>query len=406
MSLKLEACQASTVFKYINIKIKLLKTNLHIKFNKKCLQLNIIPKYSTIRINNTSEVAKKVKRIAEVTWIKEEIRQLYNKKTRLNELLYKSNLKLLNTIHPVLIFNLMQYVNNRIMKVILPIAQKHDKKINNLISSQHNNMITKCKHTFYSRVSNLTDIEFDSRELNLLNKGLKYNVPDFNKNHLTREIIHAEAAIKTVPNVNSQNELRVLINSKLNKALSIHNKNYSQPFNLKSIYFNNLRVINQIRNKVEEHNAIVTKADKGNTLVIISREVYQQKVYDFIHNNNIKPIDVDPTSKFVKSLNNAINKCTHLFNDTTRRYLKPMAAQAPHFTGLLKIHKEDTPIRPLINYTTAPGYKAAKKLAEIIKNNITLENNHSIKNSSELVDLTRDINIETQYKLVLSLIHI
>ena len=48
-----------------------------------------------------------------------------------------------------------------------------------------------------------------------------------------------------------------------------------------------------------------------------------------------------------------------------------MTAQAPHFTGLPKIHKEDTPIRPLINYTTAPGYKAAKKLADIIKNNIT-----------------------------------
>lgn len=29
------------------MKSKLLKANLHIRFNKKCIQLNVIPKYST-----------------------------------------------------------------------------------------------------------------------------------------------------------------------------------------------------------------------------------------------------------------------------------------------------------------------------------------------------------------------
>ena len=50
--------------------------------------------------------------------------------------------------------------------------------------------------------------------------------------------------------------------------------------------------------------------------------------------------------------------------------MKPINAQAPRFTGLPKIHKENVPIRPLINYTSAPTYKTAKKLAQIIKKDV------------------------------------
>ena len=87
---KLEAGQASIVFKYLNIKMKLLKTCLHIKFNKKCLVNKVIPKYANIRIKNTSNTAVKIKERAEIMWIKEEIKCLYAKKSNLNFRLYKT----------------------------------------------------------------------------------------------------------------------------------------------------------------------------------------------------------------------------------------------------------------------------------------------------------------------------
>ena len=88
----MEASQASIVFKYQNVKIKLLKTNLHIKFNKKCLENNLIPKYARIYINNTSPTARKTKEHAELFWVKSEIKYLYRKKLMLNNrcLLYTS----------------------------------------------------------------------------------------------------------------------------------------------------------------------------------------------------------------------------------------------------------------------------------------------------------------------------
>jgi len=36
---------------------------------------------------------------------------------------------------------------------------------------------------------------------------------------------------------------------------------------------------------------------------------------------------------------------------------------APTMRGLVKLHKEDIPIRPIINWRNAPGYKLAKMLA-------------------------------------------
>ena len=44
-----------------------------------------------------------------------------------------------------------------------------------------------------------------------------------------------------------------------------------------------------------------------------------------------------------------------------------MIPSAPKFTELPKIHKKDIPIGPLVNFTTAPGFKTSKILYKINK---------------------------------------
>ena len=65
--------------------------------------------------------------------------------------------------------------------------------------------------------------------------------------------------------------------------------------------------------------------DRGDTLVVMEKRDYTQKVFDFINNNNIKKIDRDPTKAYVKTLNNTINQCNFLLDEKTRRYLKPIS---------------------------------------------------------------------------------
>ena len=184
-------------------------------------------------------------------------------------------------------------------------------------------------------------------------QGLKYNVPRFNTtNEIVHEVVNAEAAIKRLNGSVAQNEAKVFINNKLNNAIN-SNKCKSQNNFLKSKYKQDIMNLKTIKSKLEKNDAIISKADKGDTLVVMQKRDYTQKVFDFINNNNIKKIDRDPTKAYVKTLNNTINQCKFLLDEKTRRYLKPINATAPKFTGLPKIHKESTPV----SYTHLDVYK-------------------------------------------------
>jgi hypothetical protein len=70
-----------------------------------------------------------------------------------------------------------------------------------------------------------------------------------------------------------------------------------------------------------------------------------------------------------------------------------MNPKATFLRGLPKVHKDGTPIRPLVDYTTAPTFKLAKKLESILKNHMVLNNSYSLKNSFDLIDKTKHLNV-------------
>jgi hypothetical protein len=140
-------------------------------FNKQCLSKNITPKYANINVPQTSKAAKFTQSKVNSIRIKDEIKFLYRKKDHLNKELYQAHLKAAqewgDTWHMM-----RDYLHNNI---------DMDKKYNTLKQKlrklEHTQTNTpKHLHTFYPRVTNNTNIKFNSDELNLLNKGLKYNL--------------------------------------------------------------------------------------------------------------------------------------------------------------------------------------------------------------------------------------
>lgn len=130
---------------------------------------------------------------------------------------------------------------------------------------------------------------------------------------------------------------------------------------------------------------MVTKADKGNSLVILYKQDYINKVETFLAENNINKIDSDPTLSFSKEINKAISSSMNLLTAAEIHRSKVNNPSAPCLRGLPKIHKDGIPIRPLVNFIPSPPYNVSKKLEQIIRNQTVLENSHSIKNSLELV---------------------
>ena len=76
-----------------------------------------------------------------------------------------------------------------------------------------------------------------------------------------------------------------------------------------------------------------------------------------------------------------------------------MNAKAPIFTGLPKIHKDNIPIRPLVNFTTATGLKTAKPLVRLIKDKLQLQNNHSIVNNTDFINRVKSVELQPNHKL-------
>jgi len=74
------------------LKIKVLKCNADIFFNKQCLFKKIVPKYANIKVCTTSPAALRTKSKAQIIRIKEEIKFLYKKKDKVNKDLYKAYL--------------------------------------------------------------------------------------------------------------------------------------------------------------------------------------------------------------------------------------------------------------------------------------------------------------------------
>lgn len=60
------------------------------------------------------------------------------------------------------------------------------------------------------------------------------------------------------------------------------------------------------------------KADKGHTMIVIERDIYIQKVSEFINKNNIGLMNKDPSDLSTNAVNSVIKQYTSLFDDRIR----------------------------------------------------------------------------------------
>ena len=70
----------------------------------------------------------------------------------------------------------------------------------------------------------------------------------------------------------------------------------------------------KIKEKLRNSNAIVTRADKGNSIVTTYRDNYEKKVNDFIHKNGAEESKNSITTKFQKAIRHTLHECKTLIN--------------------------------------------------------------------------------------------
>ena len=143
-------------------------------------------------------------------------------------------------------------------------------------------------------------------------------------------------------------------------------------------------IVKQIRQKLVTGNAILTQADKGRTLVILTQDAYTDKVHTFLTNNKFPTMHKDPTTKYHNLLQKTLQECNILIDKHKMKYLIQKKPTPLTLKGRIKLHEQDNPIQPVINNMNAPSYKMAKHLMHILNTHLNHRNTYYVTQSTQL----------------------
>lgn len=364
-------------------RIELIKQDIW--FNTQCRFYRLTPNYINIKQNNNSKAANLATKIGRITWLNMEIRDQYSKKQALTEKMYKLHLE----IGKQDLDNKMDYAYWKHADFLsVKLHNKHQTLVNKLNRLKQVKQIPKRgivkwgkskaqvkTHKFHERVVNTSKMNFSQEEMEILEKGHKHNlVSSYNKKQvLLNTIAECETCVLNLP-VEEREHAKHLITESIREC-------QAKEINKGRLDSRNSQVLSKLKNKIKDEHLIVTKADKGNSTVIMSKKDYVDKTLDFLNLNNMRPLNKDPTNKFQNRIKSALKDLRYTFKESEKFKLINMNPSAPTLKSLPKIHKENVPIRPIINCRSAPSYKLAKFLQQYLKMNYVFSNNRNILSS-------------------------
>jgi hypothetical protein len=150
-----------------------------------------------------------------------------------------------------------------------------------------------------------------------------------------------------------------------------------------------------------ENELIITKADKGKAIIILTNEDYTQKANNFIQENKFVLINNDPTENYQKAIKHTMTQCNDIIPKENKWKYINMNPTPPTLRATIKLHKQNTPIRPIINLRNAPAYELARHLTGILHDRLHLPNTYNIQNSIHLITDLQSIEINEDMRICL-----
>ena len=106
-----------------------------------------------------------------------------------------------------------------------------------------------------------------------------------------------------------------------------------------------------LRELKRDRDCIVPTADKGVAMLIMDRQDYINKASHLLNQNTYRSITKDPTNSIKNKLINILKRVKNQtgLDSNTYKSMYPTGCVPPKFHGLPKIHKPDTPLRPIVS---------------------------------------------------------
>nr|CAX83713.1 reverse transcriptase [Schistosoma japonicum] len=255
---------------------------------------------------------------------------------------------------------------------------KHTVKQNNQKQNKNNSKSLDLNKV----VVNLSDRILNEQEISLLRKGLNFNM---NRSRLSvfDVIPTIDSALNKLPEDQAN-----IVRNKISSTL-LHQKPNNCNMSKNEIY-----ALKQLR---KEKTVIITRADKGNTTVVMNTSDYNNKASQHL---NEGPYEKIKATKCRATLNNLKAETSRVLRSIKSKLgqslwfsLAPKSCSPCRFYGLPKIHKMNVPLRPVVDYTNSPTYNLAKYLAGILKH-YDKEAKYGIKNAFDFKNMITNMRLE------------
>ena len=130
-------------------------------------------------------------------------------------------------------------------------------------------------------------------------------------------------------------------------------------------------------------------------MVIMDRQDYINKANQLLNQNIYRSIAKDPTSSIKNKIINILKRVKNQtgLDSNTYKSMYPTGCVPPKFYGLTKIHKPDTPLRPIVSSCGSVTYGVAKELAKILKP-LVGKSLHQITSTEDFVEQAKQIILE------------
>jgi hypothetical protein len=285
-----------------------------------------------------------------------------------------------------------------IQKLQIEMSKIHQRQNNKItILKKHNIQFNAQQNThafpFFHRVKNLCNVEFSDEEHSLLKKGLQYNLGQKRKNWIENLALEAQTAISHL-HISKQDHVRHLVANNL-KHLKRSDMNKE---NRNNKYKTEWNIVENIKQKLESNNLIVTQAHKGKTIVILRKQIYEQYIQGFLNVNNFVPLPQDPTERFHKKIQTVVKKFNNVIHKQKCKYYNANP-ESPNIRALIKLHKDPIAIRPILNWTHAPAYHLAARVAFFLKYTLSLPNTFNVVNTTDLISDLKKIKLNQDSRM-------
>lgn len=252
-------------------------------------------------------------------------------------------------------------------------------------------------------IFNLSSRTFNEVEIGILNKGLRFGIctKKVNRFEILARFEECALSFNNLEINEKEDTMRASLNTKsaFNKGLSDKMDEYMQ---LTRRPDDNLSVDEReaIVELAKDKTIVISKADKGNAVVVQNIDDYKKKVLELLSTEKFKKLDKNPT-RIRENRLQVYLRTFHPKEESKRRipdavYKKilPSGSRAGVLYGLPKVHKKGSPLRPIISAVKTYNYELAKYLDGILKplvnSKYMLNDTYDFVNKVSLLDVEKN----------------